>query len=77
MLKDKIEINDVFNPVSPSSTYVIYDQFHWKNNSHFEEKVKGWEAALSRYNFHKILNPQCTLGLCTLEYYNYLKVKLK
>ena len=60
-----------------SQKYVIYDQFHWGRKDHFEEVVKGWDAALARYNFHKIFNPQCTLGLVTIEYYNHLKECLK
>lgn len=68
---------NIFDPISPSDTYVIYDQFHWVEKNHFEEKVKGWEAALSRYNFHKTFNPNCVMGLCTVEYYNHLKETLK
>lgn len=68
---------NVWNPVSPTDNYVIYDQFHWRNKNHFVEKVKGWSQALSRYNFHKVFHPECVLGLVTLEYYNHLVEKLK
>lgn len=61
----------IYDPVSPSDTYVIYDQFHINTPSHFHETVKGWESALARYQFHKVFHPECVLGLCTLEYYNH------
>lgn len=66
----------IFNPVSPSDTYMIYDQFHSKRKDHFKEKVRGWDSALSRYNFHKTFHPECCLGLCTIEYYNHLMESL-
>lgn len=65
-------IKIVFSPRSPSGTYVIYDQFHFGNKDHFHETVRGWDSALSRYKFHKLFNPQCVMGLCTVEYYNHL-----
>lgn len=62
----------IFSPISPSDTYMIYDQFHLKRKDHFSEKVRGWDSALSRYNFHKTFHPECCLGLCTVEYYDHL-----
>lgn len=63
---------NIWNPVSPSDTYVIYDQFHWNSKNHFSERVKGYSQALSRYRFHKVFHPECVLGLTTVEYYNHL-----
>lgn len=62
----------ILSPISPSDTYMIYDQFHLKRKDHFSEKVRGWDSALSRYNFHKTFHPECCLGLCTVEYYDHL-----
>lgn len=62
----------IFDPISPSDTYMIYDQFHLKQKDHFHEKIHGWDSALSRYNFHKTFHPEMILGLCTVEYYNHI-----
>lgn len=63
---------NIFNPVSPSDTYVIYDQFHFKLKDHLEVPVKGWDAAVEVYRFYKEFNPQGVIGLCTIEYYKNL-----
>lgn len=66
-------MTSIYDPVSPSDTYVIYDQFHigWPN--HIEVTVKGWDEALKWYNFYKESCPKgSSLGLATIEYYKHL-----
>jgi len=71
------KVFNIFSPVSPTDTYMIYDQYHigWKNHLHVP--VKGKEAALERYNSYKVLYPGFSLGLCTIEYYNHLMQSYK
>lgn len=68
----RIAMSNIYDPVSPSNTYVIYDQFHFGNKDHLEIHVKRWEQAVDQYRFYKAFNPQTVLGLCTLEYYKHL-----
>ena len=68
----------IFNPVSPSNTYVVYDQFHdFNSKDHLEEAVRGWNQAVERYAFYKTMHPGYSLGLCTVEYFNHLKQSYK
>lgn len=64
----------IYNPISPSNTYVIYDQFgDFFDNSHLEVSVKGWEQAVEQYRFYKEFSPGRSLGLTTIEYYKQIK----
>ena len=64
----------IYSPVSPSNTYVIYDEYgDFFNKSHLEVPVKGWDQAVEQYRFYKSFNPQTVLGLCTKEYYDNKK----
>ena len=64
----------IYSPVSPSNTYVIYDQYgDFFSKSHLEVPVRGWEQAVEQYRFYKEFNPQTVLGLCTKEYYDNKK----
>ena len=65
----------IYNPVSPTDTYCIYDQFHFGNKDHLEVPVKGYQQALDAYAFYRASYPALTLGLCTVEYYKHLKTK--
>lgn len=60
---------NIFNDKSQTDTYVIYDQFHLGAQHHYHEVVSGFNNAISRYQFHKVFQPQCVLGLCTIEYF--------
>lgn len=62
----------IYNPVSPSDTYCVYDQFHFGNKDHIEVPVKGKDNAVSTYAFYKAAYPNHSLGLCTIEYYKHL-----
>ncbi len=62
----------VYNPVSPTDTYVIYDQFHWLRDDHLEVEVKGHDNALNRYLWLRQCYPNESLGLATAEYYKHL-----
>lgn len=66
----------IYNPVSPSDTYCIYDQFHFKTKNHLEVPVKGWEQAVATYAFYKASYPDYCLGLCTIEYYRHLTKRI-
>ncbi len=59
-----------FLDMSPSDHYMIYDEFHWKTPTHFQEEVVGRDQALARYNFHKVFHPECVLALSTIEDYH-------
>lgn len=64
----------IYNPVSASDTYVIYDQFHdFYGKDHLEVPVHGHQQAVEQYAFYKAMHPGYSLGLCTIEYYNHLK----
>lgn len=65
--------SSIFNPVSPTDTYCVYDQFHFKAKEHLEVPVKGYQQAIDAYAFYKAAYPGQSLGLCTIEYYNHLK----
>lgn len=67
----------IYSPISASDTYCIYDQFHFGNKDHLEIPVKGHDAALERYQFYKTLYPGYCLGLCTIEYFNHKKGRMK
>ena len=62
----------IYNPVSPTDTYCIYDQFHFGNKDHVEVPVKGHDEAVKAYAFYKASYPTLSLGLCTIEYYRHL-----
>ena len=63
----------IYDPVSPSDTYVIYDQYgDFFGKNHLEEPVKGWEQAVERYRFYKEFSPNRSIALCTREYYEHL-----
>ena len=66
----------IYDPVSPTDTYCIYDQFHFKTKGHLEVPVKGYQAAVEAYAFYKTFYPGQSLGLNTIEYYNHLKQSL-
>lgn len=64
----------IYSPVSPSNTYVIYDQFgDFFSKSHLEVSVRGWEQAVEQYRFYKEFNPERSIGLSTKEYYDNKK----
>ena len=64
----------IYDPVSPSNSYVIYDQYgDFFIKSHLEVPVRGWDAAVELYRFYKEFSPQRSIGLCTAEYYDNLK----
>ena len=63
----------IYNPVSPSDTYCVYDQFHMGCKSHIEVPVKGRQEAIKTYAFYKAAYPNRALGLCTIEYYKHLR----
>lgn len=65
--------HNIYSDISPTDTYVIYDQFHFGCPDHLEERVKGWDNALSRYCFTKTFNSNLSLGLSTAEYYDHLR----
>lgn len=65
-------MKSIYDPVSPSDTYMIYDQFHFGRKDHLAVAVKGWKGALEQYRFYKEFNPQGVIGLCTFEYYQHL-----
>lgn len=67
------KITSIYSPVSPSDTYVIYDQFHFYDADHLERPVKGRKFALETYKFLKQAYPDKILGLSTIEYYKNLK----
>lgn len=68
----------IYDPVSASDTYVIYDQFgDFFAKNHLEVPVKGHEQAVEQYRFYKEFSPNRILGLCTIEYYNHLKESYK
>lgn len=62
-----------YDPKSPTDTYVVYDQFHFKDADHLEVPVKGRKFALDTYKFLKTSFPDKILGLTTVEYYRKLK----
>lgn len=62
-----------YNPISPSDTYCIYDQFHFGNKDHLEVPVKGRDEVIATYAFYKASYPALSLGLATIEYYKHLK----
>ena len=67
-------MSSIYDPVSPSDTYVIYDQYgDFFSKSHLEVPVRGHEQAVEQYRFYKEFSPQRSIGLCTIEYYNNLK----
>lgn len=63
----------VYNPVSPSDTYCIYDQFHFGCKDHLEVPVKGRDEAITTYAFYKASYPALSIGLAPIEYYKHLK----
>lgn len=64
----------IYSPVSPSNTYVIYDQYgDFISKSHLEVSVRGWKQAVEQYRFYKEFNPGRSIGLCTKEYYDNKK----
>lgn len=66
--------NCIYSPISPTDTYVIYDQFgDFFGKNHLEVSVKGWESAVEQYRFYKEFSPNRSIGLTTLEYYKSLK----
>ena len=65
----------IYSLVSPSDTYIVYDQFHFGDADHLEVPVKGHDNAIATYCFYKTVYPTYSLGLCTIEYYNTLKKK--
>lgn len=67
----------IYNPVSPTNTYCVYDQYHFGNKEHLEVPVKGHDQAVATYAFYKAAYPTQSLGLCTIEYYNHLKDSMK
>lgn len=67
----------IYNPVSPSDTYCIYDQFHFGCKNHLEVPVKGHDEAVKTYAFYKATYPGQVLGLCTIEYYKHLTKRMK
>jgi hypothetical protein len=68
---------NIYNPVSPTDTYCIYDQFHFGNKDHLEVPVKGHQQAIDAYAFYKTSYPGYSLGLCTIEYYKHLTNRMK
>ena len=64
---------NIYNPVSPSDTYCIYDQFHFGCKDHLEVPVKGHDEAVKAYAFYKASYPGMSIGLATIEYYKHLK----
>lgn len=64
-------------PKSPSDTYVIYDQFHFRDQDHVEIPAKGWEYALAVYRFQRTMHPGMSLGLTSIEKYKRLKSQYK
>lgn len=63
----------IYNPVSPSDTYCIYDQYHFGSKEHLEVPVKGHDEAVKAYTFYKASYPKESLGLASMEYYRHLK----
>lgn len=53
--------------MSATTSYVIYDQFHWLTPDHLEVPASSWDDALAKYRFYKAAYPNESLGLCTLE----------
>lgn len=52
--------------MSATTSYVIYDQFHWLTPDHLEVPASSWDEAMSLYRFYKAASPKESLGLCTL-----------
>lgn len=52
--------------MSATTSYVIYDQYHWLTPDHLEVPASSWDEALSLYQFYKAAYPKESLGLCTL-----------
>lgn len=74
----KQEFNtSVYNPLSPTDTYVIYDQFHWLHDDHLSVSVKGHVNALIFYAWYKECYPTKSLGIASAEYYNHLLKRIK
>ena len=64
----------IYDPVSPTDTYVIYDQFgDFFDKNHLEVPVRGWEQAVEQYRFYKEFSPNHSIGLTTIEFYNHKK----
>lgn len=61
----------IYDPISPSDTYVIYDQFHLLDKNHLEKQVKGLKQAIEAYAFYKTFYPGYSLGLSTIEFYKH------
>ena len=63
-------MSSVYNPISPSDIYMIYDQYgDFFSKNHLEVAVRGWEQAVEQYRFYKVFYPNRSIGLCTIEYY--------
>ena len=71
-------MTSIYDPVSPSDTYVIYDQYHdFYGKDHLEVPVKGRQQAVEQYAFYKAMYHGYTLALSTIEYFNHLKQSYK
>ena len=64
----------IYDCVSPTDTYVIYDQFgDFFDKNHLEVPVHGLEQAVEQYRFYKEFSPNRSIGLTTIELYNHKK----
>lgn len=64
----------IYDPVSPTNTYVIYDQFgDFFSKNHLEVPVRGRKQAVEQYRFYKEFSPNRIIGLSTIEFYNHKK----
>lgn len=67
----------VYNPVSPTDTYVIYDQFHWLRDNHLAVSMKGHANTLILYAWYKECFPTESIALASVEYYNQLLKQMR